>query len=46
MVIAALVSFGILLAAWISAPGDEPQRTNDPAAEVELFPAEGVAPAA
>jgi hypothetical protein len=46
MVIAALISFGILLVAWITAPGDEPRRTAEPAVEVELFPAEGVARAA
>ena len=46
MVIAAFISFGILLVAWITAPGDEPRRVTEPAAEVEMFPAEGVARAA
>jgi len=46
MVIAALISFGILLVAWITAPGDEPRRAKEPAPEVEPFPAEGVARAA
>ena len=47
MVIAALVSFGILLVAWIAAPGDEPRlRAAVAAHEHELFPAEGVARAA
>jgi hypothetical protein len=47
MVIAALISFGILLVAWISAPGDEPRRSvAQPDAEVELFTAEGIARAA
>ena len=46
MVIAALISFGILLVAWISAPGDVSRPLTEPAAEVELFAAEGVARAA
>ena len=46
MVIAALISFGILLVAWITAPGDEPRRVSEPATDVELIPAEGVARAA
>ena len=46
MVIAALISFGILLVAWITAPGDEPRRAREPKAEVEMFSAEGVARAA
>jgi len=47
MVIAALISFGILLVAWITAPGDEPRRTvTQPDADVELFTAEGIARAA
>jgi hypothetical protein len=47
MVIAALISFGILLVAWISTPGDEPRRTvAQPDADVELFSAEGIARAA
>jgi len=43
MVIAALISFGILLVTWITAPGD---RATEPTADVEMFPAEGVARAA
>ena len=47
MVIAALVSFGILLVAWLAAPGGEPRaRAAQPAPEHELFPAEGLARAA
>ena len=47
MVIAALISFGILLVAWITAPGGEPRaRAAQPAPEQELFLAEGVARAA
>jgi len=47
MVIAALVSFGILLVAWITAPGDEEQRRVEaPRTDVEMFAAEGVARAA
>jgi len=46
MVIAALISFGILLVAWISAPGDEPRRATEPTADVEMFPVEGIARAA
>ncbi len=46
MVIAALISFGILLVAWISAPGDEPRRDVVPSTEVEITGAEGLARAA
>ena len=47
MVIAALVSFGILLLAWIAAPGDHRlAQRPEPARDLELFPAEGVARAA
>jgi hypothetical protein len=47
MVIAALISFGILLVAWISAPGDEPRRSVAQVdSEIELFATEGVARAA
>jgi hypothetical protein len=47
MVIAALISFGILLVAWISAPGDEPRRdVAEPSPEVDLPAAEGLARAA
>jgi hypothetical protein len=47
MVIAALISFGILLVAWIGAPGDEPQReVANPASDLELPTAEGLARAA
>ena len=46
MVIAALISFGILLVAWITAPGDEPRRATEPTADVGMLPAEGVARAA
>jgi hypothetical protein len=46
MVIAALISFGILLVAWITAPGDEPRRATEPQAELEIFPAEGIVRAA
>jgi len=47
MVIAALISFGILLVAWISAPGDEPRRMDaEPGADLEIFTPEGIAPAA
>jgi hypothetical protein len=47
MVIAALISFGILLVAWIAAPGNEVRREVDsPATDLEVFSAEGVARAA
>ena len=47
MVIAALVSFGILLVAWITAPGDEPHReVASPAQDVELSTPDGLARAA
>ena len=47
MVIAALISFGILLVAWITAPGDEIRRDAvSPAADLELPSAEGLARAA
>jgi hypothetical protein len=47
MVIAALVSFGILLVAWITAPGGEPRRgVALPATDLELPTAEGLARAA
>jgi hypothetical protein len=47
MVIAALISFGILLFAWLSAPGDEPHRkVVEPRADLEMLPAEGIARAA
>jgi hypothetical protein len=47
MVIAALISFGILLVAWIAAPGDEVRREVDsPTADLEMLTAEGVARAA
>ena len=47
MVIAALISFGILLVAWIAAPGDEArQRVEEPITDVEMFSAEGIARAA
>jgi len=47
MVIAALISFGILLVTWIAAPGDEARRrAEEPVPDVEIFTAEGVARAA
>jgi hypothetical protein len=46
MVIAALISFGILLVAWISAPGGEPRRAAASATDLELPTAEGLARAA
>jgi len=47
MVIAALISFGILLVAWIRAPGDEPRReVVAPSTEMEIAGAEGLARAA
>jgi len=47
MVIAALISFGILLVAWITAPGDEPRsEVVAPSTEVEITGAEGLARAA
>jgi hypothetical protein len=47
MVIAALISFGILLVAWIGAPGDVARRAApDRDVEVVLFTAEGIARAA
>ena len=47
MVIAALISFGILLVAWVTAPGDEARRrVVEPLTDVEIFTAEGVARAA
>jgi hypothetical protein len=47
MVIAALISFGILLVAWITAPGDEPRRdVVAPSTEVDITGAEGLARAA
>jgi hypothetical protein len=47
MVIAALISFGILLVAWITAPGDERRRevvASD--SELEITGAEALARAA
>ena len=47
MVIAALISFGILLVAWVTAPGDEAERrVEEPLTDVEMFAPEGVARAA
>ena len=47
MVIAALISFGILLVTWIAAPGDEPRRhARTSLVDRDSFPAEGVAGAA
>ena len=47
MVIAALVSFGILLIAWITAPGDQIRRdTPSSATDLELPTADGLARAA
>jgi hypothetical protein len=47
MVIAALVSFGILLVAWIGAPAHrERGRTVETSPEREIFSAEGAARAA
>jgi hypothetical protein len=47
MVIAALISFGILLVAWISAPGGEPRpAAAPPVADLELPTAGGLARAA
>ena len=47
MVIAALISFGILLVAWITAPGDEPRREVLPQGrEVDLPATDGLARAA
>lgn len=46
MVIAALVSFGILLVAWIAAPlGEQQLEPADAGHGAEVF-AEGIAPAA
>jgi len=47
MVIAALISFGILLVAWITAPGDEPRReVLSQSREVDLPATDGLARAA
>ena len=47
MVIAALISFGILLVAWIIAPGDERRREVVlPNTELEITGAEALARAA
>ena len=47
MILAALVSFGILLAAWIAAPtGGVRPEAETPKTDVEVFAAEGIARAA
>ena len=47
MVIAALISFGILLVAWVAAPGDEARRrVDEPRTDLEMLTAEGIARAA
>lgn len=47
MIIAALVSFGILLVAWIAAPTGRVRREADaPKPDVEVFTTEGIARAA
>jgi len=47
MVLAALISFGILLVAWIASPSDEPRReVVTQSTDVDINTAEGLVRAA